>query len=285
MITVVRTRAELRAARESLGRDLGLVPTMGALHRGHAALIERAAAENRATAVSIFVNPAQFDDSADLARYPQAPDDDLALAERAGATLAFVPGVEDIYPPGFATSVEVARLSERWEGASRPGHFRGVATVVAVLLLLVRPARAYFGEKDYQQLAVLRRMHADLGLWGGIVSCPTVRDANGLALSSRNARLTPGERRQAPTAYAALREIDRACWAGEDDVAGLTEIGMTALAAAPDMTLDYLAIVDPDTLEPLALVPASGARILIAVRLGAVRLIDNLGLGSRVSSS
>src|SRR5690606_27948618 len=167
---------------------------MGALHAGHVALIERAARENACTVVSIFVNPTQFNDPSDLARYPRNLDRDVEVASDAGADVIYAPDAETVYPPGFSTFVEVGGLTDRWEGEARPGHFRGVATVVTILLNTVRPRRAYFGEKDYQQLLVVRRMQRDLRLPGEIVACPTVREPDGLALSSRNARLTPEQR-------------------------------------------------------------------------------------------
>ncbi len=198
-----------------------------------------------------------------------------ALAAAAGADLVFAPDVGVIYPPGFATAVAVAGLADRWEGAVRPGHFRAVATVVARLLGLVRPARAYFGEKDYQQLQIVRRLHADLALPGEIVACRTVRDADGLALSSRNARLSPPERRQAATLWRALFRMRTAADEGVTDVESLLAAGEKAILAEPAVELDYLAIVDPATLEPLdRLVP--GARAIIAATVGETRLIDNV---------
>ncbi len=258
-------------------RVVGFVPTMGALHAGHAALIQRSARENEVTVVSIFVNPTQFDDPADLARYPRDLERDVAYATDAGADLVYAPDVATVYPPGFATAVEVSGLTERWEGAARPGHFRGVATVVTILLNTVRPRRAYFGEKDYQQLLVVRRLHRDLRLPGEIVGCPTVRDADGLALSSRNARLTPQQRKQAVAVPQALFAMADAARAGEGSVERLLRIGQERLAVAPDIRVEYLAIVDGEDLTPLdRLVP--GARAIVAVRLGAVRLIDNVPL-------
>ena len=280
MISVVRTKAELRRVLTRQNGELGLVPTMGALHAGHAALIARAAAENRTAALSIFVNPAQFSDPRDLKRYPRSLETDLALAEQSGATVAFVPNVEEIYPAGFATGVEVSGLTERWEGAIRPGHFRGVATVVTMLLSVFRPDRAYFGEKDYQQLAVIRRMHADLGLWGEIVSCPTIREPDGLALSSRNVRLTPEHRQQAPMLYQAMRAMVMAFQNGMSSTSDLIGIGMQTLGSAPDAQPDYLAVVNPGILEPIDEVSDGNARVLVAVRFGAARLIDNMAIGS-----
>ncbi|HEU5434279.1 MAG TPA: pantoate--beta-alanine ligase [Thermomicrobiales bacterium] len=273
-LEVVRTRAGIR---EALGAAPGLVPTMGALHAGHDALIRRSVAENERTVVSIFVNPTQFTDRADLAAYPRAFDDDLAVVAAAGADLVFAPTAEEMYPPGFATTIDVDALSRRWEGASRPGHFRGVATVVAILLSLIRPARAYFGEKDYQQLQIVKRLHADLALPGVIVDCPTVRDPDGLALSSRNARLAPAERKAAAALPQALMLMAGLARNGVRDAARLERAGRAALAEAPRIEIDYLAVVDGATLEPTATI-ASGSRVLGAVRLGGVRLIDNIAL-------
>lgn len=272
---VVVSRAELRAALDERPAP-GLVPTMGALHDGHLALISRSAAENPATVVSVFVNPTQFTHQGDFAGYPRSLERDVKAAAAAGASLVFAPTVEEVYPAGFATSVEVGPLSERWEGASRPGHFRGVATVVAVLFGLVRPARAYFGEKDFQQLQVIRRMHADLALSGEVVGCPTVREADGLALSSRNARLSAESRTAAaaiPRALAAMRALVAG---GERDVSRIDTAGREALSG-PDVEIDYLAVVDPDTLEPTPIV-TPGARAIVAAVVGGVRLIDNLDL-------
>jgi pantoate--beta-alanine ligase len=262
------------ALREALGTARpGLVPTMGALHAGHLALIARAAAENPLTVVSVFVNPTQFADPADLARYPRDLASDVAKAGTAGASLIFAPSVEAIYPPGFDTFVEVGDLAARWEGTSRPGHFRGVATVVSILLNLVRPRRAYFGEKDYQQLQVIRRMHRDLALPGEIVPCPTVRDADGLALSSRNARLSPGARHRASAIPRAIDTVQTAARSGEMRVERLTAAGFELLTGA-GMGVDYVAIVDGETLRPLEMLEP-GARLLVAAEIEGVRLIDN----------
>jgi len=275
---IVAARGELRRVRGGIGT--GLVPTMGALHDGHRSLIRRSAAENERTVVSVFVNPTQFDDPRDAAAYPRDPAKDAAVAFEAGADVVFAPPVEEIYPAGFATTVEVHGLDRRWEGAARPGHFRGVATVVAILLNLVRPDRAYFGEKDYQQLLVVRRLHADLALPGEIVACPTVRDADGLALSSRNARLSATDRERAAAVPRALRRIAARAEAGEADAGRLAALGRETLSAVPEIAVDYLAVVDPETLEPVEMV-GTGARALLAVRLGGVRLIDNVPLVPR----
>jgi pantoate--beta-alanine ligase len=278
MVRIVQTTADLREAVRGYGLAPGFVPTLGALHEGHAALIHRSAGENPATVVSVFVNPTQFDDPEDLARYPSSLDRDVALAGEAGADLVFAPAPIEIYPPGFATSVEVAGLTDRWEGAIRPGHFQAVATVVTILINLVRPGRSYFGEKDFQQLLVVRRLHRDLALPGAIVACPTVRDGDGLALSSRNARLSGDERRQAATVPRALVHMADLAAGGERSIRRLIAAGRDVLAESPDLTLDYLAIVDPETLEPLDELNGE-ARALIAVRLGDVRLIDNIAIG------
>ena len=274
---LVRTGADLREAVRGFGFAPGFVATMGALHAGHAALIRRSAAENPATVVSIFVNPTQFEDPGDLARYPRGIERDLDVAAAAGADIVFAPDVPEIYPPGFATSVDVAGLTDCWEGAVRPGHFRGVATVVTLLINLVRPGRSYFGEKDYQQLVVVRRLHRDLALPGEIVGCPTVREPDGLALSSRNVRLTPEERQQAAAVPRALERMSALAAAGERDAGALIAGGAEALRSVPDLEIDYLAVVDPESLEPLERLAggADGARALVSVRLGGIRLIDN----------
>lgn len=273
----VRARAELRSA--LTGGETGFVPTMGALHDGHLALIRRAAAENERTVVSVFVNPRQFDDREDLEAYPRDPERDAALAAAAGADIVFAPPVDEIYPPGFATAVEVGGLTDRWEGAVRPGHFRAVATVVAVLLGLVRPTRAYFGEKDYQQLLVVRRLRADLGLPGAIVGCPTVRDADGLPLSSRNARFSPDDRRRAAAVPRALFAMAAMVAEGETGAARLVDAGERVLLEEPGVEIEYLAIVDGANLAPSAAV-VPGTRALVAARIGGVRVIDNIALAA-----
>ncbi|MFM9108862.1 MAG: pantoate--beta-alanine ligase [Chloroflexota bacterium] len=273
---VIHTVAELRAA---LGATQpGLVPTMGALHEGHQALIRRSAAENEATVMTLFVNPTQFNDPSDFARYPRTLERDALLAGEAGADIVYAPDASRIYPEGFSTTVTVAGLTDRWEGAARPGHFAGVATVVAILHGSVRPARSYFGEKDYQQLQVIRRMHRDLLLPGEIVGCPTIRDPDGLAMSSRNARLSPRARARAaviPRALAAMAALARD---GEQSAAVLVEAGQAAMSAVREAAIDYLAIVDPATLEPVDAVGRE-ARAIAAVVLDGVRLLDNAAIG------
>jgi pantoate--beta-alanine ligase len=250
---------------------------MGALHEGHLSLIRQSARDNPLTVVSVFVNPTQFGSATDLAAYPRALESDAAQAFTVGADIIYAPAAEIVYPPGFSTTVTVAALTDRWEGASRPGHFAGVATVVAILLNTVRPIRSYFGEKDFQQLAVIRRMHADLLLPGEIIGCPSVRDRDGLALSSRNARLSPDERAAAAAIPQALYTMRDAADAGETDSGRLVARGRTIIDAQPLLTLDYLAIVDEQTLEPLGVL-RSGSRALVAVVARDTRLIDNLAI-------
>jgi pantoate--beta-alanine ligase len=274
-------RKELDRERAA-GRTVGLVPTMGALHAGHAALIRRSAAECDVTAVTIFVNPLQFTVDEDLSRYPRNLAADLELAGEAGAAVVFAPPVEEMFPGGrSATTLHVAGLSEGLEGASRPGHFDGVATVVARLFNLAGPSRAYFGEKDFQQLAVVRRMVADLALPVTVVACRTVRDHDGLALSSRNEYLSAEERAAAPVLIRALAAGAEAIGgAGRDRHAGeVRRLMARTVAAEPLALLDYAEVVDPDTLVPLDVVaPGTEVRLLIAAWVGGTRLIDNLGV-------
>jgi pantoate--beta-alanine ligase len=270
-VGIVTTREALRCA---LGTTRpGLVPTMGALHAGHHTLIARSASENPLTVVSVFVNPIQFTNRGDLDRYPRDPWHDVVAAADAGADLVFAPDVTEMYPPGFETTVAVGPLAERWEGASRPGHFRGVATVVTILLNLVQPARAYFGEKDYQQLQVVRRFHRDLALPGEIVGCPTIRDEHGLALSSRNAQLSKTEYGRALAIPRSIERVQSAAKAGEMNAQRLKRTALAELDV-PGISVDYVAVVDGDSLEPLAEV-RPGARVLVAAEVGGTRLIDN----------
>jgi len=257
----------------------GLVPTMGALHRGHMALIERMTDECDVGMVSIFVNPMQFGPAEDLERYPRTLDDDLKHCRAAGAHLVYAPPVDEVYPKGFQTLVSVGELAECWEGAARPGHFDGVTTVVAKLFNACTPDRAYFGEKDYQQLLVIRRMARDLDEPVDIVMCPTVREPDGLALSSRNNYLTPAERAVAPRLFAALRRMARVFAAGVRDVESLLVEGRHALTEgrAPHFELEYLAVVDPQTLEPRE-TSQPGDRVIASAKLGETRLIDNIRL-------
>ncbi|HZZ32574.1 MAG TPA: pantoate--beta-alanine ligase [Phenylobacterium sp.] len=271
---VVKTVAEMRAARRAVG-DLGLVPTMGYLHEGHLSLVARARAENAATAASIFVNPTQFGPNEDLARYPRDLPRDLALLEAAGVDLVFTPQAGEIYPPGFTTAIEVRGVTDVLEGAVRPGHFAGVATVVAKLFNIVQPTRAYFGQKDAQQCVVIRTMVRDLDLPVDVVVAPTVREPDGLALSSRNSYLTPEQRAVATAIYRALSAAQALFESGERDADVLRQGVRAVIETEPQLAIDYVSVADPETLRELARV-AQQALASIAVRLGTTRLIDNL---------
>jgi pantoate--beta-alanine ligase len=272
---VVRTRAELRAARDALSEPVGFVPTMGALHDGHASLISRAREDNPSVVASIFVNPTQFGPNDDFTRYPRDEQADLAMLEQLGVDVAFVPGVEEIYPPGASSSVDIGRLGEILEGAARPGHFQGVATVVTILFDLVQPTRAYFGQKDGQQVVVVKRFVRDLGLPVEIVVCPTVRESDGLALSSRNRYLETGERLEAPALYRALLAADSAAARGQTSADELRAAMRLELATATLATPDYVSIADADTLEELEVLDRP-ALASLAVRFPSARLIDCL---------
>ncbi|MFL6830680.1 MAG: pantoate--beta-alanine ligase [Sphingomicrobium sp.] len=276
----VRSSEELtRALGEMGGATLALVPTMGALHAGHMALVEEAKRRAERVAATIFVNPTQFNDPADLGRYPRQEAKDSEKLAEAGCDLLWAPGVDEIYPAGFATTVRVSGLSERWEGEARPGHFDGVATVVAKLLLAVGPDVAVFGEKDFQQLAVIRRMIADLGIGAEIVGVPTVRDADGLALSSRNAHLSPDERERAVALPNALQTAQDAIRNGSE-IAGALRLAKQSLVDAGFLKVDYVALVDAETLVPLD--HAQGKmRLIAAATIGSTRLIDNIVVESR----
>ena len=268
---VVRSRADFFAARDELRGPVGLVPTMGALHAGHVALLDAARAVSESVVVTVFVNPLQFGPNEDLARYPRTLDADVAACEAAGADLVWAPAVPDVYPGGGTqVRVEPGPLGEVLEGAVRPGHFAGVLTVVAKFFGLVRPAVAFFGEKDYQQLVLITRMAADLDLFVGVAGVPTVREPDGLALSSRNVYLAADERLRATA-------LSRALYAGQDAAGAGAEAVVAAaravLAAEPGIALDYLELRGAD----LGPVPARGAaRLLVAARLGTTRLIDNV---------
>lgn len=274
---LVETPGELRAALAGAGR-VGLVPTMGYLHAGHAALIRRARQSCDRVVLSVFVNPMQFGPREDLARYPRDLEHDLRVALEAGADVVFHPEPDTMYPPGFASAVQVSGVSEPLDGAARPGHFVGVATVVLKLLNLTQPAQAFFGEKDWQQLAVVRRMVADLNVPTEIVGVPTLRADSGLALSSRNSYLSPGQLEQATALSAALRAVQAAYAAGERGGAALRAAGLAVLERDPDVQPEYLSVVGPDLRESVTLSPHPLNRVLVAARLGGVRLIDNLPL-------
>ena len=276
-VQITGTVAKFRAVRAGVRDPLGLVPTMGALHEGHLSLVRRAREECATVAMSIFVNPTQFGPQEDFSRYPRPLERDLALAEQAGVDLAFVPSVEEMYPEGYATHVEVGGPARSWDGERRPGHFRGVATVVTKLFTSTTPQRAYFGEKDYQQLRVVQRLVRDLNLPVEAVGCPIVREPDGLALSSRNVYLTPEERPYAVALHRALQTGQRRVRAGERDAETVRAAMEAVLADTPGVTVDYVAVVDGQSLEPLQTIRPP-ARALIAARLGSVRLIDNAAL-------
>jgi pantoate--beta-alanine ligase len=274
--SVEELRAELARDRRA-GTTIGLVPTMGALHEGHLSLIERAREQCDRVVVSLFVNPAQFNERADLERYPRREDHDARLAAEAGADLLFAPSVEEVYPAGFATSVEVLGVSERLEGASRGAeHFRGVCTVVTKLLCMALPDVTYFGQKDAQQVVVIRRLVRDLNLPVRVEVCPTVREPDGLAMSSRNALLDESAREQALALYGSLRSIEDYAARGERRTARLLETGHQRLAAR-GIHPEYLELVDPETLERLEWLDRP-ALLAVAANVGATRLIDNLML-------
>ena len=276
---VLSTIADFQAARSRTQGTLGLVPTMGYLHEGHLALVRRARAENDALAVSIFANPTQFGPDEDFGAYPRDTARDLALLATEGADLVFTPSTEEMYPPGFDTWVDVGALAQRLEGEHRPGHFRGVATVVAKLLNIVRPGRAYFGQKDGQQLAVIKRMVADLNMGIDVVAVPTVREQDGLALSSRNSYLTPEQRSAAPVIYRALYHAKSLWEAGELNGARLRREVRHLLDREPLIDgVDYVSVANPSTLAEMDTV-RQPAMVSVAVRMGKARLIDNILLG------
>jgi pantoate--beta-alanine ligase len=271
---VVRTRAELRAALAATPRPIGLVPTMGWLHEGHTSLIARARAESRTVVVSIFVNPRQFGETSDFTRYPRNEVRDLAICDADGVDIVFAPSVDEVFPPGFDTTVSVGGIATPLEGTARPGHFDGVATVVAILFALVGAERAYFGAKDYQQVRVIERMALDLALPTVVVSCPTVREPDGLALSSRNARLSPAGREAAPVLHRALVAGADSVRGGEHRAEVVRAVMHRTLASEPLAEIDYVSVADPETLVELDSV-ADGAVLSLAVRIEGVRLIDN----------
>jgi len=278
---ILRTVEELRRwsrMNRRFSLSVGLVPTMGALHEGHASLIRAAANRCARVAVSIFVNPTQFGPNEDYARYPRTFDADCALAEREGSDVIFASAVEEVYPEGTATFVEVEGLSNRLDGKSRPGHFRGVATVVTKLLIAAEPDKAFFGQKDAAQVAVLRRMATDLRIGAEIVVCPIVREDDGLALSSRNAYLNPTERAQALVLSSAIRRAEALVSKGERCAATLVESARQLFATIPEVRVDYIALVDWATLLPVE-VAVPGTLFAVAAYVGPTRLIDNTILG------
>jgi pantoate--beta-alanine ligase len=262
-----------------LGRRIGLVPTMGALHEGHLTLLDHAREASDLVVLTVFVNPLQFGPHEDFQRYPRDLDRDRALAAGRGATMIFTPSVTTMYPPGSETRVVPGPTADRWEGAMRPGHFVGVLTVVAKLFNLVQPDVAVFGQKDIQQATLIRHMVSDLNFPLRLIVAPTVREEDGLALSSRNAYLDPGDRRQAVALSRALRAADRLWHAGERDAATLARHMMEQFRMFPAVTVDYIAVVDPDHLDPVE-TAAHGTIVAVAGRVGPTRLIDNLILGA-----
>jgi pantoate--beta-alanine ligase len=290
VVTVRELRQLVEGARRT-GKSVGLVPTMGALHQGHASLIGRAAVECDTVIVSIFVNPTQFRPEEDLARYPRTPEEDEALCGRSGAKVIFAPSVEEMYGNSLAagqaarsTYVEVPGLSEIFEGRSRPGHFRGVATVVLKFFSQTQPDRAYFGQKDAQQLAVIRRMVRELDIPVDIVACPTVRETDGLALSSRNVYLSPEQRLSATVLHRALLDARQRAQAGEQDAELLGALMAAMIDETPDCKVDYATVVDPGSFQPLKRIEGE-ALGLLAMQVGKTRLIDNMLLTSERASA
>lgn len=272
---VVETIAELKEMRGKLPGPVGFVPTMGYLHEGHLFLVRQAKTENASVVVSIFVNPTQFGPKEDFGHYPRDPQRDLTLLDREGTDLVFMPSGDEMYPPGFNSWVEVSGVTQRLEGASRPGHFRGVATVVAKLFNIVQPDRAYFGQKDAQQLIVIQKMAADLNMALEVVAGPTVREADGLAMSSRNTYLNPEERKQAIVLYQALK-LAQSLYAGGEKNAEVIRRQMTELIKKQPLAhIDYISIADAGTLEELEELRPP-ALVSMAVRIGKTRLIDNV---------
>lgn len=278
---IARTIAEARAAVAELrrqGRSVGLVPTMGALHAGHISLVQAARASCDAVVATIFVNPTQFGPNEDYTRYPRTFEQDCAWLETEGVEVLFAPEAAEMYAPGATTVVEVEGISDRLDGASRPGHFRGVATVVAKLFHIVAADRAFFGQKDAAQVAVLRRMVRDLNFDLELVVCPTVREPDGLAMSSRNRYLSPEDRQHALALSRSLRAVEEQVTAGVVDAAALIQAGLAVLAAEPGVRVDYFRIVAPDTLEDRPDV-REGALVAVAAWVGPARLIDNVVVG------
>ena len=283
---ICRTPASMNAACRDLrkgGRTLGLVPTMGALHEGHMSLVTAAKTDCDAVAVSIFVNPAQFSPNEDYAAYPRTFEEDCRKLEQAGVDLVFAPAAEEMWPVVNTTFVEPGEIATRLDGASRPGHFRGVATIVARLFNIVQPDRAYFGQKDAAQIAVLRHIVRDLNFSVHLIVCPIVREPDGLAMSSRNRYLSTPQRERALVLHQALAAAEKLATSGELSAEVIRHHLQTSLAAASDVRLDYVAVVDPDTLLPVQDVSA-GALVAVAAWVGTTRLIDNLVLPPRTKA-
>jgi pantoate--beta-alanine ligase len=272
---IVQRICDLGALRDKLDGTVGFVPTMGYLHAGHLALVKQARAEDSAVIVSIYVNPTQFGPREDFASYPRNRDRDLKLLRKAGVDIVFVPSDDEMYPAEFSSWVDVEKLTERLEGASRPGHFRGVATVVAKLLNIVRPSRAYFGQKDAQQVAVIKRMVTDLDMGIEVVVVPTLREGDGLAMSSRNIYLNPEERQAATVLFRALTLARQLRQDGEKDAENIRRQMVSLLRKEPLAAIDYVSIADADTLQELDMIEGPVLASL-AVRIGRTRLIDNM---------
>jgi pantoate--beta-alanine ligase len=275
---VVETIADLKSLRLKLAEPVGFVPTMGYLHEGHLVLVRRAKAENSSVVVSIFVNPTQFGPQEDFDKYPRDPKHDLAMLEKEGVDIVFMPSVAEMYPPRFDSWVEVGKVAERLEGATRPGHFRGVATVVAKLFNIVQPDKAYFGQKDAQQLAVIKKMAADLDMNLEVVVVPTVREPDGLAMSSRNTYLNPQERKAAVVLYQALTLAQKLWSQGERDAQAIRQQMTDLIQKQPLANIDYISIADAETLDELDTVKPP-ALVSLAVKIGKTRLIDNVVVG------
>ncbi len=277
---ICKTIADLRAWRTPVVGPVGFVPTMGYLHEGHLSLLRRAREENAAVAVSIFVNPTQFGPHEDFQTYPRDLARDLQLIEPVGVDAVFVPSVEEMYPAGASTVVTVEALSSSLEGAARPGHFRGVATIVLKLFHLVQPQRAYFGEKDFQQLRVIQQMVRDLRMAVEVIGCRTVRERDGLAMSSRNTYLSPAERQAARLLSHALSHAQAWVYEGEQNAQQLVTYIREILEGEPLARIDYIAVVHPQTLDVLETIGPEGAVVCLAVWIGNTRLIDNMPVGA-----
>jgi len=277
---VLSTIAEFKQVRQEVTTSVGFVPTMGYLHEGHLVLARRAKAENGIVAVSIFVNPTQFGPTEDFARYPRDPDRDISLLEKEGVDWVFMPPVEDMYPQGSSSWVDVEKVTDRLEGAIRPGHFRGVATVVAKLFNIVQPTRAYFGQKDAQQVVVIKKMVADLNMNLEVVAVPTVREPDGLAMSSRNIYLNPQERQTALVLWKSLNLVRQLWLEGERKAERVRQQMASLIQKEPLARIEYISIAHPETLEELTEIDQP-ALVSLAVRVGKTRLIDNVTLGSQ----
>jgi len=269
---------EYRKLRKKMRAPVGFVPTMGYLHRGHLELVRQAREENNTVVVSIFVNPTQFGPNEDFAAYPRDPESDLALLKKEGADIVFMPSAEDMYPAGFSSWVEVEKVTDRLEGACRPGHFRGVATVVCKLFNIVKPQRAYFGQKDAQQLIVIKKMASGLNMDLEVLAVPTVREPDGLAMSSRNVYLNPEERKAALVLWKALSLAQELWQKGEKNAERLRQEMTALIQKEPWAKIDYVSIADPDSLEELSQIDGA-ALVSMAVKIGKTRLIDNITLG------